>query len=184
LESLLISIGVVALAEIGDKTQLLAFLLAARFKKPFPIIGGILAATIVNHGLAGAVGAWITATARLPYVAGVDSYLPPSFGKLHPKFGTPYVAILTQATLSAVLIGVGQAGSTVGVCRGPADVVARAARADGLRPASAQRRQAPAVSGVVAIGARSGSGIGRRPLAARAVSRAREPIRNASAFIG
>lgn len=61
MESLLVSTGVVALAEIGDKTQLLAFILAARFKKPLPIILGILAATIVNHGLAGALGAWITA---------------------------------------------------------------------------------------------------------------------------
>ena len=61
MESLLVSTGVVALAEIGDKTQLLAFILAARFKKPVPIILGILAATIVNHGLAGALGAWITA---------------------------------------------------------------------------------------------------------------------------
>ena len=60
MESLLISTGVVALAEIGDKTQLLAFILAARFKKPLPIILGILCATIVNHGLAGALGAWIT----------------------------------------------------------------------------------------------------------------------------
>ena len=60
MESLLISTGVVALAEIGDKTQLLAFILAARFKKPLPIILGILCATIVNHGLAGAWGAWIT----------------------------------------------------------------------------------------------------------------------------
>ena len=62
MESLLISCGVVALAEIGDKTQLLALILAARFKKPTPIILGILAATIANHGLAGAVGAWISAT--------------------------------------------------------------------------------------------------------------------------
>ena len=62
MESLLVSTGVVALAEIGDKTQLLAFILAARFKKPLPIILGILAATIVNHGLAGALGAWITST--------------------------------------------------------------------------------------------------------------------------
>ena len=61
MDSLLVSTGVVALAEIGDKTQLLAFILAARFKKPLPIIAGILAATIVNHGLAGALGAWITA---------------------------------------------------------------------------------------------------------------------------
>ena len=62
MESLLVSTGVVALAEIGDKTQLLAFILAARFKKPVPIILGILAATVVNHGLAGALGGWITAT--------------------------------------------------------------------------------------------------------------------------
>jgi len=61
MESLFVSTGVVALAEIGDKTQLLAFILAARFKKPAPIILGILVATIVNHGLAGALGAWITA---------------------------------------------------------------------------------------------------------------------------
>ncbi|MCX7663324.1 MAG: TMEM165/GDT1 family protein [Tepidimonas fonticaldi] len=62
MESLFVSTGVVALAEIGDKTQLLAFLLAARFKKPLPIILGILVATVANHGLAGALGAWITAT--------------------------------------------------------------------------------------------------------------------------
>jgi putative Ca2+/H+ antiporter (TMEM165/GDT1 family) len=61
MESLFVSTGVVALAEIGDKTQLLAFILAARFKKPVPIILGILLATIINHGLAGALGAWITA---------------------------------------------------------------------------------------------------------------------------
>jgi putative Ca2+/H+ antiporter (TMEM165/GDT1 family) len=60
MEALLLSTGVVALAEIGDKTQLLAFILAARFKKPVPIIFGILCATLVNHGLAGALGAWIT----------------------------------------------------------------------------------------------------------------------------
>ena len=59
MEALLVSTGVVALAEIGDKTQLLAFILAARFKKPLPIVLGILAATLVNHGLAGALGAWI-----------------------------------------------------------------------------------------------------------------------------
>ncbi|MFG6459729.1 TMEM165/GDT1 family protein [Roseateles sp. BYS96W] len=60
MEALFVSTGVVALAEIGDKTQLLAFILAARFKKPWPIIAGILCATVVNHGLAGALGAWIT----------------------------------------------------------------------------------------------------------------------------
>jgi putative Ca2+/H+ antiporter (TMEM165/GDT1 family) len=62
MEALLVSTGVVTLAEIGDKTQLLAFILAARFKKPVPIVLGILVATVANHALAGAAGAWITAT--------------------------------------------------------------------------------------------------------------------------
>jgi putative Ca2+/H+ antiporter (TMEM165/GDT1 family) len=60
MEPVIVSTGVVALAEIGDKTQLLAFILAARFRKPLPILLGILTATLLNHGLAGALGAWIT----------------------------------------------------------------------------------------------------------------------------
>ncbi|WP_422015011.1 TMEM165/GDT1 family protein [Roseateles sp.] len=74
MEALLMSTGVVALAEIGDKTQLLAFVLAARFKRPVPIILGILAATIVNHSMAGALGAWITSVlspATLRWVVGL-----------------------------------------------------------------------------------------------------------------
>ena len=62
--SLLLSTGTVALAEIGDKTQLLALLLAARFRKPWPIIWGILVATLLNHALAGWLGSlvatWLT----------------------------------------------------------------------------------------------------------------------------
>jgi putative Ca2+/H+ antiporter (TMEM165/GDT1 family) len=60
----LISIGVVALAEIGDKTQLLALALAAKYRKPWPIILGILFATLANHFLAGAVGTWLTVPGR------------------------------------------------------------------------------------------------------------------------
>lgn len=60
MEAFLISTGIVALAEIGDKTQLLAFVLAAKFRKPVPIILGILVATIANHAGAGALGAWIS----------------------------------------------------------------------------------------------------------------------------
>ena len=60
MESFLVSTGIVALAEIGDKTQLLAFILAAKFRKPLPIVLGILVATIANHGFAGALGSWIT----------------------------------------------------------------------------------------------------------------------------
>ena len=60
MEAFLISTGIVALAEIGDKTQLLAFILAAKFREPVPIVLGILVATLANHGFAGAVGAWVT----------------------------------------------------------------------------------------------------------------------------
>ncbi|MGV0958856.1 MAG: TMEM165/GDT1 family protein [Limnohabitans sp.] len=60
MEAFLISTGIVALAEMGDKTQLLSLVLAARFRKPWPIVLGILVATLANHGLAGAVGNWVT----------------------------------------------------------------------------------------------------------------------------
>lgn len=61
LEAFLVSTGVVALAEVGDKTQLLALVLSARYRRPLPIIAGILVATLANHALAGAAGAWLAA---------------------------------------------------------------------------------------------------------------------------
>ncbi|ABC30408.1 predicted membrane protein [Hahella chejuensis KCTC 2396] len=75
MQAFLISTGIVALAEIGDKTQLLAFILAARFRKPVPIILGIFVATIVNHAFAGALGAWVTSLVTpeiLRWVLGVS----------------------------------------------------------------------------------------------------------------
>jgi len=63
LEAFLVSSGVVALAEIGDKTQLLALVLAARYCKPLPIVGGIFVATLANHACAALVGAWAAAAA-------------------------------------------------------------------------------------------------------------------------
>jgi putative Ca2+/H+ antiporter (TMEM165/GDT1 family) len=60
LEAFVVSTGVVALAEIGDKTQLLALLLAARFRRPLPIILGILVATLANHAGASTLGSWLT----------------------------------------------------------------------------------------------------------------------------
>ena len=60
MEAFLVSTGIVALAEMGDKTQLLALVLAARFRKPWPIVLGILVATVANHALAGALGTWVT----------------------------------------------------------------------------------------------------------------------------
>ena len=60
MDAFFVSTAIVALAEMGDKTQLLSLVLAARFRKPWPIVLGILVATLVNHALAGAVGAWVT----------------------------------------------------------------------------------------------------------------------------
>lgn len=59
-DAFLVSTGIVALAEIGDKTQLLAFMLAARYRRTGPIVFGILVATIANHACAGALGTWLT----------------------------------------------------------------------------------------------------------------------------
>lgn len=75
MEALFVSTGLVALAEIGDRTQLLAFLLAARYRKPGPIILGILVATIANHAFAGLIGTWLTALMEpqaLRWVLGVS----------------------------------------------------------------------------------------------------------------
>ena len=66
MEAFLISTGIVALAEMGDKTQLLSLVLAARFKRPWPILWGILIATLANHALAGAVGASVATGSPLP----------------------------------------------------------------------------------------------------------------------
>lgn len=60
MEAFLLSTGIVALAEMGDKTQLLSLLLATRFRRPWPIALGILVATLANHALAGALGNWVT----------------------------------------------------------------------------------------------------------------------------
>lgn len=60
MEAFFVSTGIVALAEIGDKTQLLALILALRFRRPWPIVAGIFVATIANHAMAGALGAWLT----------------------------------------------------------------------------------------------------------------------------
>lgn len=74
MDAFLVSTGLVALAEIGDRTQLLAFLLAARYKQPAPIILAILLATLVNHGIAGWFGTWLTsviAPETLRWVLGI-----------------------------------------------------------------------------------------------------------------
>jgi amino acid transporter len=67
---------------------------------------GILAAILVTFGNAGGVGSTVAGIARVPFVVGIDRYLPAAFGKIHPKWKTPYISILVQAGLSgAILVG-------------------------------------------------------------------------------
>lgn len=108
MDAFLVSTGIVALAEVGDKTQLLAFILAAKFRKPWPIIAGILIATLANHGFAGALGSWVTTLmgpATLRWVLGISfiamavwTLIPDTFDEEDAKlarfgaFGTTLVA--------------------------------------------------------------------------------------------
>jgi glutamate:GABA antiporter len=70
-------------------------------------------AAFVTLNVIGGVGGWFAATARLPFVAGIDRFLPEAFGRLHPKWRTPYVALLVQAFIAGLFIFLGQAGTTV-----------------------------------------------------------------------
>jgi amino acid transporter len=72
-----------------------------------------LVAALVTLNALGGVGGWFAATARLPFVAGIDRFLPPAFGRLHPKWRTPYVALLVQAAIAALFVFLGQAGTSV-----------------------------------------------------------------------
>lgn len=72
-----------------------------------------LVAVLLVVANVGGVGAWLTATARLPFVAGIDRYLPASFGRLHPRFGTPHLSFFWQAGLATAFILLSQAGTTV-----------------------------------------------------------------------
>jgi amino acid transporter len=75
-------------------------------------LGPVLAAFITLNALGG-VGGWFAATARLPFVAGIDRFLPEAFGRLHARWRTPYVALLVQAVIAALFIFLGQAGTSV-----------------------------------------------------------------------
>ncbi len=114
-EAFTVATGIVALAEIGDKTQLLAFMLAARFRRAAPIILGIFIATLVNHACAGAVGAWLTHTLGenvLRWVLGV-SFLAMAVWTLVPdKFedanlSTPKMGVLWATIVAFFLAEMG-----------------------------------------------------------------------------
>ncbi len=72
-----------------------------------------IAALLVGLSCIGSAGAWTGAVARIPFVAGIDDYLPPVFGRMHPRWGSPVAALITQAVISAILIFLGQSGTSV-----------------------------------------------------------------------
>jgi amino acid transporter len=72
-----------------------------------------LAAILISITALGSVGAWLSSVARIPFMAGIDRFLPARFGRVHPRWGTPWVALLSQALITAVFVFLGQAGTSV-----------------------------------------------------------------------
>ena len=101
LEAFLTSTTLVAVAEIGDKTQLLSFVLAARLRKPWAIIAGIFVATVLNHGLAGSVGVWLAGLIAPDWLPGITGGGFGVFGlwALHPRCLVEYPTIHPAGSL-------------------------------------------------------------------------------------
>jgi amino acid transporter len=99
-------------SEVSSLQGLVQAISATASRVGFP---GVLpvAAFLIALSNIGAAGAYLAAVARLPFVAGIDRFLPPAFGALHPRWKTPWVALLTQFILGAVFIFLGQAGTSV-----------------------------------------------------------------------
>ncbi|HEX5855703.1 MAG TPA: APC family permease [Thermoanaerobaculia bacterium] len=99
-------------SEASGLTGITKAIAAASAKAGLPAMGPSAALLITLAGV-GVTGAWLATSARLPFVGGLDRFLPPAFAKVHPKWGTPAVAILTQSALSAVFVLLSQAGTGV-----------------------------------------------------------------------
>lgn len=106
MEAFLVATGIVALAEIGDKTQLLAFILAAKYRKPIPIILGILVATLANHGLAGLLGTWLTSLVTpdtLRWILGVSFIAMAAWILVPDKFDESEAALVARGVFTTTL---------------------------------------------------------------------------------
>src|SRR5947208_1848834 len=108
------TVSVLALVPLGDVDPKSGVFHAITVASVALKIGffGVLAAMLVTVGNAGGVGSTVAGIARVPFVVGVDRYLPKAFGKIHPRWGTPYVSILVQAVVSAVVLRVSQINET------------------------------------------------------------------------
>ena len=88
--------------------------IATRIGAPWLAAAPVVVALLLTLGNLGGVGAWMAGTARIPFVAGLDRVLPAAFGKVHPRWHTPHVALLVQGTVATVFVLAGLIGSTVG----------------------------------------------------------------------
>ena len=87
--------------------------IAVRLEAPTLAPVAALVAILLVLGNLGGVGAWLAGTARIPFVAGLDAVLPAAFGRVHPRWQTPHVALLVQAGIATIFVGAGLVGSTV-----------------------------------------------------------------------
>jgi amino acid transporter len=99
-------------SELSGLQGIMEAMAAAGTRLGFESMTPVLAALITLTAL-GSVGAWLGATARIPFVAGIDSFLPRAFARIHTKWRTPHVALLAQALIAVVCVLLGQAGSSV-----------------------------------------------------------------------
>lgn len=99
-------------AEIQNMQGIMHAITLVATRLGIPWIGGGIA-LLITVGCIGQGGAWFAAAGRLPFVIGIDKRLPPAFAKIHPKWGSPYIALLVQAAFAAVFIFAGQAGTSV-----------------------------------------------------------------------
>jgi Ca2+/H+ antiporter, TMEM165/GDT1 family len=179
MEAFLVSTGVAALAEIGDKSQLLVLALAARYRRPMPIILAILAATILNHTAAGAAGVWLASTVNpvfmrwilaLSFIGiAIWTLIPdrsrepvphtPRFGVFGTTLGaffllemgdkTQFAAIALSAKYGSLLAVV--AGTTVGILLADVPVVLLSSAAAGQLPLKSVNRVAAAMFLVLGV---------------------------------
>ena len=175
----LLSTGTVALAEIGDKTQLLALLLAARFRKPWPIIAGILVATVLNHALAAWFGSlvsgWISADvlrwgvvisfaavaawALVPDKLDEDEVKPPRFGAFVATLVAFFIVEIGDKTQVATVVLAAQysplwqvvAGTTLGMAIANVPVVLLGSKFAAKLPLKAARWAAAALFAALAL---------------------------------
>ncbi len=109
------TISVLVALPVGEVSGLQGIMQAIQRMEARLVIPGVsaIAAVLITVTALGSVGAWLASVARIPFVAGIDHFLPASFGRVHPRWGTPWVALVTQSAITAVFIFLGQAGTSV-----------------------------------------------------------------------